>query len=195
MHKLENVTLIPVSSEYAEPFTTLLNRVVWRDKWEIERYNEVEKKLKEVKYHDYKKPLLLIRRNSDEQFLGYVSVRLGEFGSLPSFQAFADPTIELDETSWLETLEYTLRFLFEKSNQFCISTYSIVGYDPLLPLYKRIGFTSIGIEPKSRFVQGKSEDMDVLEYIYDNPFPLTRVDVNELTGAGGTPPDWRLCDR
>jgi len=191
MHKLNKVTIIPVSSEYVKQFTAMLNRAVWRDQWELEREAEVEKKLKDVKYHEYKKPLLLVRRNSDEQFLGYVSIRFGEFGSTPTFQAFADPAVELDETCWLETLDYIVRFLFEKSNQFRASTFNMVGFDPLLPMYRRIGFTPIGVEPKSRFVQGRFADMEALEYVQDSPFPVTKVDVAELAGAGGTPPHWK----
>ena len=69
MHNHKSVTFIPLDSKYAAEFCGILNRVYWRGNYEIERVEEVEKKLKEVKYGDYKSPSALVRGDNSERYI------------------------------------------------------------------------------------------------------------------------------
>lgn len=190
MLNLNVVTIVTLSSTYAEAFTGMINRIVWRDEWEIERVSDVEKKIKDGKYQSFKSPLLLVRRNTDEAFLGYIKFVSGDFG-IRSFKIYADPKHDFDPEAWFEAVCYTRDFFALERELDRHSVYSVPNYDPLPPVYERAGYKLIGIEPKSKFVQGELIDQALYEYIRETPYPTTRVKIEELSGAGGRPPDWR----
>ncbi len=191
MHKHKSVTLIPLDSKNSAEFCGILNRVYWRDKYEIERIEEIEKKLKDLKYGNYKSPAVLVRRNSDEMILGYLKLKPCGWSMHGSFEAHADPAIELDEECWHDALEFARDFIANEYSKLRVYSTSIVNHDPLFPLYERLGFRNAGLYRKARFVRGEFCDEAEFEFICDTPYPVTAMSISELSGAGGKPPDWK----
>lgn len=191
MHKHKSVKIVPVDSAFAADFCGILNRVYWREKYEIERVEEVEKKLKEVKFGDYKSPTVFVRRNSDERILGYLKLKPCGWSKHGSFEAYADPGVEFDEECWLAALEFARDFVASEFSKLRVYSTSVEKHDPLFPLYERLAFRNAGSYRKARFIRGEYCDEAEFEFLVESPYPVTAVYISELSGAGGKPPHWK----
>ncbi|MCD6119964.1 hypothetical protein J7K50_09050 [bacterium] len=187
MLKGNNVTLKVVGSAYAKEFTGILNRITWRENWEIERIVDVEKKLKDGKYHKENRPLVLATRNSDNAMLGYVVINMRGNAIYGYLEAYADPSVALDEDCWIEAIQLCRDFLIDECRKDGVHILSVKGFDPLAGLYEKLGFKLIGTYRSKRFVQGKLTDIDDLGFIRKIPYPITKVTVEDLSGVGGMP--------
>ncbi|MEP0813458.1 MAG: hypothetical protein HRF49_02175 [bacterium] len=198
MLKGEKVMLRGAASPDAEIVAGLYNRCVWREKWELVRTADIEKQLKEGKFeapsHDWqlpKGPWFIVFEAETMKALGYIHIPgVQAQRNAARLKPYPDPAVPLDEEAWLEALTLARDYLTGDCRMDRVTISSAAGWDPLIPLYPKLGFNQVGVFKSSLFVQGENVDQLQFEYVRPVPYPVTRVNLSDLSGAGGKPPRW-----